>query len=104
MTFSWSTMDSKVALIAERLRVLRDGDQEKAVLVNLACMAEECGEAVAEVRRLLGHARYGTTVDKVSEELADVVIATLVTAKLLGVDMETSVARKLGDIEKRGGV
>jgi NTP pyrophosphatase (non-canonical NTP hydrolase) len=95
---------ARIAQIADNALKARGGDRDTAVLVNALCMAEEMSEAVQEIRRHLGHARRPATLDQVAEEMADVVIATLVTADLLGIDMAAAINHKLATIEGRGGL
>jgi NTP pyrophosphatase (non-canonical NTP hydrolase) len=67
-------------------------------------LAEECGEAIGNIRRYLGHARYTVTRDAVAEELADVIISAQVQARLHGIDLDAAVNEKLIGIENRGGL
>lgn len=76
----------------------------EAVLVNAVCMAEETGEAVKEIRRLLGFARTQGSRKRCAQELADVIISTYVTADMLGFDLDAEVAEKLEEIKERGGL
>jgi len=45
------------------------------VLLAALLLAEETGEAVQQVRRLIGNARRSATADDVGAELADVLIS-----------------------------
>ncbi|TDE12646.1 MazG-like family protein [Jiangella asiatica] len=65
------------------------------VLANALCMAEEMGEAIQQIRRHLGLARSAATLEQVGEEMADVVISTAVTARLMGLDLAAHIDAKL---------
>ena len=93
----------RIEAIGENLLALRGGRRD-AIRVNLVCLAEEVGEALKETRRYLGDARRASNLEMVAAEFADVVIATEVTAWLLGIDLDTAVRRKLSVIRDRGGV
>jgi NTP pyrophosphatase (non-canonical NTP hydrolase) len=77
----------------------REGDN--SVITNALCMAEEMGEAIQQIRRYLGHARRGTTLDQVGEEMADIIISTAVTARLMGIDLSAHVHAKLDTVVER---
>lgn len=83
-----------------RLDAIADAHQQRTgpahdVLLAALLLAEEAGEAVQQVRRLLGHARKQATASDVAAELADVVISAAVLARLLDVDLERAVDAKL---------
>lgn len=84
--------DDRLHHIAAELRH-RHGDD--GLITNALCMAEEMGEAIQQIRRYLGLARSTATLDQVGEEMADVVISTAVTARLMGVDLAAQVDAKL---------
>lgn len=92
--------DVRLATIAANARS-RHG--ENAAVLNALVMAEEVGEAIQQVRRQQGLARSSATAQDVAEELADVVIATAVTARLLNIDLSHAVDTKLSAIIARGG-
>lgn len=87
--------------IAEKV-ALKFGDH--AVMYQAVVVAEECGEALKEVRRYKGHGRTGSTRGLVASELADIVIATDVLARLMDIDLEEEIEFKLKLIEDRGGL
>ena len=87
----------------ERLfEVFDEKASEKHPVFQAAKIAEETGEAINLVFKLVGFRRESYDVEeirkKLSEELADVVITTFVCAKVCGVDLWNAVERKL-DIE-----
>ena len=86
--------DARLDAIAAAARQ-RDGDRA-ALLIGLM-LAEETGEAVQQLRRLLGHARQSAEPDEVGAELADVVITAAVLARLIGVDLSQHVNEKLDE-------
>lgn len=67
-------------------------------------LAEEVGEVVKEYRRMTSRARKASSMESVTEEVADVVISAYVLAELLGVNLDEAVARKLDIINERGGL
>lgn len=73
----------------------RDGDA--AVALTGLMLAEEVGEAIQQLRRLLSYARQPARPDEVGAELADVVIAAAVVARLVGVDVSQHIDQKLGE-------
>jgi NTP pyrophosphatase (non-canonical NTP hydrolase) len=73
----------------------RDGDQAP-LLIGLM-LAEETGESVQQLRRLLGHARQTAEPADVGAELADIVITAAVLARLIGVDLSHHIAAKLDE-------
>jgi len=77
------------------VRAHRDRTGEQSVLVGALLLAEETGEAVQQLRRFAGHARSTATPDDVVAELADVVISAVILARLLDVDLDEAVSRKL---------
>lgn len=72
---------------------------EKHPVFEAAKIAEETGEAINLVFKLVGFRRESYTVEKIkerlSEELADVVITTFTCARVCGVDLWKAVERKL---------
>lgn len=72
---------------------------EKHPIFQAAKIAEETGEAINLVFKLVGFRRESYDVEnireKLSEELADVVITTFVCAKVCNVDLWKAVERKL---------
>ena len=75
---------------------------EKHPVFQAAKIAEETGEAINLVFKLAGFRRESYDVEeireKLSEELADVVITTFTCAKICEVDLWKAVERKL-DVE-----
>ena len=87
----------------ERLFKLFDEKaQVKHPVFQAAKIAEETGEAISLAFKLTGLRRESYEVDeikdKLSSELADVVITTFTCAKVCGVDLWKAVERKL-DVE-----
>lgn len=82
-------------------------DQKATVkhpVFQAAKIAEETGEAISLVFKLTGLRResydIGEIKEKLSDELADIVITTFACAKVCGVDLWKAVERKL-DMEIR---
>ena len=77
---------------------------EKHPVFQAAKIAEETGEAINLVFKLVGFRRENYDVEeireKLSSELADVVITTFVCAKVCGIDLWKAVDKKL-DVEIR---
>jgi NTP pyrophosphatase (non-canonical NTP hydrolase) len=77
---------------------------ERHPVFQAAKIAEETGEAINLVFKLVGFRRESydleETKEKLADELADVVITTFVCAKICGVDLWKAVDRKL-DMEIR---
>lgn len=75
---------------------------EKHPVFQAAKIAEETGEAINLVFKLVGFRRESYDVEeireKLSEELADIVITTFTCAKICEVDLWAAVERKL-DVE-----
>lgn len=65
-------------------------------------IAEEAGEFVGAFRRWQGLARRSGTREEVLEELADVIIVSLVMCERLGEDIGEVLGRKLQTIFSRG--
>jgi len=86
--------DERLDAIAQAIR-RRDGDCA-ATLVGLM-LAEEVGEAIQQLRRVLGHARQPAGPEDVGAELADVVISAAVLARLLDVDLSPHIEQKLAE-------
>ena len=72
---------------------------EKHPVFQAAKIAEETGEAINMVFKLVGFRRENYDVEeirgKLADELADVVITTFVCAKVCGIDLWKAVDRKL---------
>jgi len=77
---------------------------EKHPVFQAAKIAEETGEAINLVFKLVGFRRENYDVEEIREklgnELADVVITTFVCAKVCGIDLWKAVGKKL-DVEIR---
>jgi len=73
---------------------------QKHPVFQAAKIAEETGEAINLVFKLVGFRRESYDVEEIkkrlSDELADIVITTFVCAKVCGVDLWKAVERKLG--------
>lgn len=78
---------------------------EKHPIFQAAKIAEETGEAINLVFKLVGFRRESYDVEeikeKLSDELADIVITTFTCAKVCGVDLWKAVDRKLAMEIKR---
>lgn len=84
----------------EKLYGLFDGKApEKHPVFQSAKIAEETGEAINLVFKLVGFRRESFDVEEIREklggELADVVITTFVCAKVCGVDLWKAADKKL---------
>lgn len=88
----------------ELYELFENGASEKHPVFQAAKIAEETGESISLVFKLVGFRReeYDTEEirQRLSNELADVVITTFVCSKICGVDLWKAVDRKL-DIEIR---
>ena len=87
----------------ERLfKIFDEKAPKKHPVFQAAKIAEETGEAINLVFKLVGFRRESYDVEEIrkrlSDELADVVITTFVCSKVCGVDLWQAVDRKL-DIE-----
>lgn len=69
---------------------------------NALALSEEAGEAVGAIRRYLGLARRGGSIEEVTDELADVAICAYLNAYFFGLDLDAAVARKVAAIFARG--
>jgi NTP pyrophosphatase (non-canonical NTP hydrolase) len=71
-------------------------------------MAGEAGEACNEIKKLererLGLVGSRTTLDKVAEELADVIISTDLIAMELGIDLGEAVKNKFNKTSESYGL
>ncbi len=88
-------MDHRDQRLDNIVRAHRQRTGEQSVLVCGLLLAEETGEAIQQLRRFAGHARSTVTIDDVVAELADVVISASILARLLDVDLDGAVSRKL---------
>jgi NTP pyrophosphatase (non-canonical NTP hydrolase) len=89
------------AVISECLR--RNGfDPAQPVSRQVLGVAEEVGEFVGAYRRWSGQARRSGTAEQMWQELADVIIATFVTAHELGIDINAVIMAKLHTVHTRG--
>ena len=84
----------------ERLfKIFSEKCSEKHPVFQAAKIAEETGEAINLVFKLVGFRRESYDVEeikaKLSDELADVVITTYVCSRICGVDLWKAVERKL---------
>jgi NTP pyrophosphatase (non-canonical NTP hydrolase) len=80
-------------------RLFSEKASEKHPIFQAAKIAEETGEAISLVFKLVGFRRESYNVkeirEKLGEELADIVITTFVCSKVCGVDLWKAVDRKL---------
>jgi NTP pyrophosphatase (non-canonical NTP hydrolase) len=83
-------------------RLFNEKASEKHPVFQVAKIAEETGEAINLVFKLVGFRRERYDVEeiraKLGDELADVVITTYTCARVCGVDLWKAVERKL-DVE-----
>jgi len=83
----------------ELWRLFDERVPEKHPVFQAAKIAEETGEAINLVFKLVGFRRESYNIeeirDKLSDELADIVITTFVCAKVCGVNLWKAVERKL---------
>jgi len=84
----------------ERLfKIFNEKAPEKHPVFQAAKIAEETGEAINLVFKLVGFRRESYNVEeirkKLSDELADVVITTYTCSRVCGVDLWKAVERKL---------
>ena len=81
------------------LKIFNEKAPEKHPVFQAAKIAEETGEAINLVFKLVGFRRESYDVEeirqKLSEELADVVITTYICSKVCDVDLWKAVERKL---------
>jgi NTP pyrophosphatase (non-canonical NTP hydrolase) len=87
----------------ERLfKLFNEKVPEKHPIFQAAKIAEETGEAINLIFKLVGLRRESYSVDEIrkalSDELADIVITTFVCSKVCEVDLWEAVERKL-DVE-----
>ena len=86
-------------------RIFNEKVHDKHPIFQAAKIAEETGEAINLVFKLVGFRRESYDVEeireKLSAELADVVITTFTCAKVCGVDLWKAVERKLDAEIKR---
>jgi NTP pyrophosphatase (non-canonical NTP hydrolase) len=68
---------------------------------QVMCMAEEAGKAVKAARRYMGLARTPGTLEELTEELADVAIASAAMAEAFGIDLNGAVVARLQHVMER---
>lgn len=78
------------------------GGKEDTWQRQILNVAEETGEFVGAYRRAIGMARRPGEWSEVKKELADVVIASMVTAHAMGIDLPKAVRDKFIQNERRG--
>jgi NTP pyrophosphatase (non-canonical NTP hydrolase) len=86
--------DGRIESIALATRAQAGSSAE---LETALMLAEESGEAIQQLRRHLGLARRSATVDEVAAELADVAIVVCVLSRLLDIDLDLAMSRKLDE-------
>jgi NTP pyrophosphatase (non-canonical NTP hydrolase) len=69
---------------------------------QVLCLAEEIGEFIQAYRRYSGQARGHGDFDTMCAELADIVIVSHVTARVLGINLDDAIVKKLNRIFERG--
>lgn len=87
--------DPRLDAIALAALAARQREGDAAATLTGLMLAEEVGEAIQLLRRLLGNARQPARSDKVGAELADVVITAVVLARLVDVDLSNHIDQKL---------
>jgi NTP pyrophosphatase (non-canonical NTP hydrolase) len=79
--------------------------EESRVFGRLAKLTEEVGELAAAVLAKYGYQRDSKLKDfddeMLSHEVADVILTTLLLAKVLGIDVEAGLKGKISKVEKR---
>ncbi|MFL6044669.1 MAG: hypothetical protein ACJ72M_06075 [Propionibacteriaceae bacterium] len=94
--------DPDLAMIATDPRIialadgLRERDREDALTDTGLRLAESSGESVKCLRRAMSHGLGFQPPDDVGGQLAEVVIASAILARQLGIDLEQQVEAKLG--------
>lgn len=80
-------------------------DEEKRILARTVKLTEEMGELCDEVLSFNSMQRQekldGVGSDDLANEFADVLITTLLLARVMGVDVPTALAKKIAKIDKR---
>jgi NTP pyrophosphatase (non-canonical NTP hydrolase) len=81
------------------LKLFNEKASEKHPVFQVAKIAEETGEAINLVFKLVGFRRERYDVEEIrarlGDELADVVVTTYVCARVCGIDLWKAVERKL---------
>lgn len=104
------TFDELNDFIVERDRIYRawkegDATDNERILARMAKLAEEMGELSEEVLGSLGYQRQAKldarTPESLGDEVADVIITTMLLAKAMGVDIAGSLERKMKKIRER---
>ena len=90
----------------ERLRnKYQNLDKQKEILARCVKLSEEVGELSNEVLSLNSFQRYVKLEkhgpEKVEEEIADVIITTLLLAKSMGVNVEKSLQERIENVKAR---
>ncbi len=101
--------DALFGFIAEAdkklINVYKVHDVEKLAYMRLGKLVEETGELSAEVLKRFGRQHKsklaGGVKDDLENELADVIITTLLLAKCLDVDTDRCLERKIEKIKKK---
>jgi len=95
-------IDAADKKLAETYKVY---DNEKLAYMRFAKLVEETGELSAEVLKHFGRQHESKLADIVKDdlenELADVIITTLLLAKCLDVDPDRCLERKIEKIKKK---
>lgn len=80
-------------------------DREKRILARSVKLSEEVGELAAEVLSTLALQRKEKIAErdasKLQDELADVLITTLLLARVMGIDVTTALQHKITRINQR---
>ncbi len=97
-----------VSMENKRLRELyyNYSDQEKRILAHTVKLSEELGELCDEVlcfnkNQRKAKIKDGDRFENLAEEFADVLIATLILADEMNVEVEVGLRKKIAKINKR---
>ena len=84
---------------------VNDNDEDKYTLANMVKLNEEMGELSDAILSKMGHQRKEKLEDfddsMIGKEIADVILATLVVAKSMNIDVEKSLENKINIINER---
>jgi len=91
-------------LILEKENI-RNYDESSAILFSALKLGEEYGELSESILTFLGHQREEKIKDfkkaDLGEEIADVLIQTMVLGRRLDIDVKSAVSKKLEKIKNR---
>jgi NTP pyrophosphatase (non-canonical NTP hydrolase) len=92
--------------LAEEIRVhaAQGASDQEWMDAQAMCVAEEAGEFIKAYRKWRGFARTAGSVNDVHEELADVIIASLLMFSVMNYDAQRHIKDKLYQVITRGYV